>query len=62
MLRKLLTENHTVDQQPLVEEIYQSLKAIQRKLEEEIGSKQKVIEGSWDEIRKLRSTLQQKRM
>ncbi len=60
MLRKLLSENISTEQTPLVEEVFLSLKAIQQKLEEEMVSKQAVIDGSWSEIRTLRETLQQK--
>ena len=60
MLRKLLTENIPTEQTPLLEEMFASLKSIQQKLEEEMESKQAVIDGSWSEIRTLRETLQQK--
>ena len=60
MLRKLLTENIPTEQTPLLEEMFASLKSIQQKLEEEMVSKQAVIDGSWSEIRTLRETLQQK--
>lgn len=60
MLRKLLTENIPTEQTPLMEELFVSLKAIQQKLEQEMVSKQAVIDGSWSEIRMLRETLQQK--
>jgi len=60
MLRKLLTENLHTEQTPFAKEIFLSLKAIQQKLEDEMESKQAVINGSWSEIRMLRETLQQK--
>lgn len=60
MLRKLLTEKNETEQNGLVENIYRSLKDLQQKLEEEIVSKQKTIEGSWDEIRRLRLQLGEK--
>lgn len=60
MLRKLLTENLQTEQTPLIEEVFISLKAIQQKLEEEMVSKQAVIDGSWSEISMLRETLKQK--
>lgn len=59
MLRNLLTEKYTLEQ-PSLEDVYHSLKAIQQKLEEEMERKQRVIEGSWDEIGTLRQAAQQK--
>lgn len=61
MLRKLLIENHDASKiylQP--EELYHSIKAIQLKLEEEMAGKQRIIEESWVEIKKLRATVQEK--
>lgn len=60
MLRKLLTDNHTTEEVPLIEELYSSIKTIQQKLEEELAYKQKTIEDSWAEIRKLRGSLEEK--
>lgn len=60
MLRKLLTENTPAEQTPLYEEVLLSLKVIQQKLEDEMASKQAVIDGSWSEIRMLREKLKQK--
>lgn len=60
MLRKLLTESQLPEQSSLAEDIFQSLKVIQQKLEEEIANKQQVIDGSWAEIRTLRATVQEK--
>ena len=60
MLRKLLTENHTVEQLPLIEDLYTSIKAIQQKLEDEIACKQKTIEDSRVEIKRLRNSLEDK--
>jgi len=44
----------------VVQDIYASLKDIQRKMEEEIISKQAIIESCLSEIRMLRSTIQEK--
>lgn len=60
MLRKLLTENHPADQSPQLEDLHRSIKAIQAKLEEEMGGKQRIIEENWSEIKTLRSTVQEK--
>jgi archaellum component FlaC len=60
MLRKLLTENNTAEQMPMIEDLYLSIKAIQQKLEDEITCKQKTIEDSRTEIVKLRTSLQDK--
>lgn len=60
MLRKLLTEEQTADTNPQTEDLYRSIKAIQQKLEEEMAGKQRIIEESWSEIKKLRSTVQEK--
>ena len=60
MLRKLLAEKETLEQPLLLEAIYESIQKIQQKLEEEIISKQAVIDGSWNEIRTLRQSLQEK--
>jgi uncharacterized coiled-coil protein SlyX len=55
MLRKLITETYETDQAGLVENIYQSLKEIQQKLEEEIINKQTIIDGYNNEITALRT-------
>lgn len=60
MLRKLLTDKYQADQAPIVEDIFASLQVIQQKLEEELASKQKVIDGSWEEIKTLRAAVQEK--
>lgn len=60
MLRKLLPEAPIVTNDELVHDIYASLKDIQQKLEDEIVSKQSVIESSRAEIHMLRSTIQEK--
>lgn len=60
MLRKMLTEKHIQEQPLLLEAVYESIKKIEEKLDEEITNKQAVIDGSWNEIRTLRQALQQK--
>lgn len=55
MLRKLITETYETDRAGLVENIYQSLKEIQQKLEEEIINKQTIIESCNYEIDALRT-------
>lgn len=60
MLRKLLPEAPIVTNDELVHDIYESLKNIQHKMEEEIVSKQTIIEGSWEEVRTLRRIIQEK--
>ena len=59
MLRKLLTEERTSERLSL-EDIYQSIKTIQQKLEEELAGKQKIIDNNWEEISSLRETIQKK--
>ena len=59
MLRKLLTEEY-ISERLSIEDICRSLKAIQQKLEEELAGKQKIIDGSWQEIKDLRITIQKK--
>ena len=44
----------------MLEGIYDSLKQIQKKLEDEVSLKQQTIEASWQEIRNLRQTLAEK--
>jgi uncharacterized coiled-coil protein SlyX len=55
MLRKLITETYETDRAGLVENIYQSLKEIQQKLEEEILNKQTIIDSCTTEINTLRT-------
>ena len=59
MLRKLLTEELTSERHSL-EDIYQSIKTIQQKLEEELAGKQKIIDTNWEEIGNLRVAIQKK--
>lgn len=60
MLRKLLPEAPIVTNDELVHDIYASLKNIQQKMEDEIVSKQAIIESSRTEIRMLRRTIHEK--
>jgi predicted nucleic acid-binding Zn-ribbon protein len=60
MIRKLLTDQFEPQQVKVLEGIYDSLKQIQNRLEEEVSLKQKTIEVSWDEIRKLRQVVVEK--
>lgn len=60
MIRKLLTEQFEPEQVPVLEGIYNSLKEIQKKLEDEVATKQKTVEASWEEIRKLRQVTAEK--
>lgn len=60
MLRKLLTEDQVIDQSHLVENIYHSLQQIQKRLEEEMSAKQKNLESSLEEIKKLHLTIDNK--
>lgn len=60
MLRKILTEKYQAEQAPLVEDIFLSLQVIQQKLEEELSAKQRIIESNWEEIRTLRTAVQEK--
>ena len=60
MIRKILTEQFEPQQVHVLEGIFNSLKDIQKKLEDEIVSKQYIIDGSFDEIRKLRTMMQEK--
>lgn len=60
MIRKLLTEQFEPQQVAVLEGIYDSLKQIQKKLEDELAGKQHTIEASWEEIRKLRQIMADK--
>ena len=60
MIRKLLTDQFEPQQVTVLEGIYDSLKQIQKKLEDEVSLKQQTIEASWQEIRNLRQTLAEK--
>lgn len=60
MLRKLLPQAPVTPNEDLVQDIYESLRDIQQKMEDEIVSKQTIIEGSRAEIRTLRNTIQEK--
>lgn len=60
MLRKIITEKYQADQAPLIEDIFLSLQVIQQKLEEELTAKQKIIESNWEEIKTLRTAVQEK--
>ena len=60
MIRKLLTDQFEPQQVTVLEGIYDSLKQIQKKLEDEISLKQQTIEASWQEICNLRQTLAEK--
>lgn len=60
MIRKLLTDQLEPQQAKLLEGIYDSLKGIQKRLEEEVSVKQKTIDASWDEIRQLRQSMADK--
>ena len=60
MIRKLLTDQFEPQQVSVLEAIFNSLKEIQASLENEIAVKQKTVESSWDEIRKLRNVVQDK--
>ena len=60
MLRKLLPQTPVTPNEDLVQDIYESLRDIQQKMEDEIVSKQTIIEGSRAEIRTLRNTIQEK--
>lgn len=57
MLRKLLPDTYNLTQTDLESEIFQSLKSIELQLQKELAAKQKIIEGSWEEIRNLRAQL-----
>src|SRR5688500_16781478 len=60
MIRKLLTDQFEPQQIAVLEGIYDSLKQIQKKLEDEVSVKQQTIEASWDEIRNLRQVMAEK--
>jgi chromosome segregation ATPase len=60
MIRKLLTDQFEPQQVQVLEGIYDSLKQIQQKLEDEVSVKQKTIEASWEEIRNMRQKLAEK--
>ena len=60
MIRKLLTDQFEPQQVTVLEGIYDSLKQIQKKLEDEVSLNQQTIEASWQEIRNLRQTLAEK--
>lgn len=60
MLRNLLHEEVVLQESNLVENIYESLKDIQQKMEDEMAYKQKTIEKSYDEIRMLRKAIEEK--
>ena len=57
MLRKLLPDTYNLTQADLESEIFQSLKSIELQLQKELAAKQKIIDGSWEEIRNLRAQL-----
>ena len=60
MLRKLLPDTYNLTQADLESEIFQSLKSIELQLQKELAAKQKAMESSWEEIRHLRTQLDQK--
>ena len=60
MLRKLLPQAPITTNGDVVQDIYESLRDIQQKMEDEITCKQAIIEDSRAEIRTLRNTIQEK--
>lgn len=60
MLRRVLSEEPVINEPKVVLDVYESLKEIRRKLEEEMAYKQKTIEASLEEIQLLRKVIGEK--
>jgi chromosome segregation ATPase len=60
MLRKLLPQAPITTNGDVVQDIYESLRDIQQKMEDEVVSKQTIIDSSRAEIRMLRGIVQEK--